>query len=48
MTAKLNADELLACATADTGMTDYADPTLPRVRCEVERCAKISDTRVMK
>ena len=28
MTAALNADELLASATADTGLTDYADPTL--------------------
>jgi hypothetical protein len=29
VTAGLDADELLASATADTGLTDYADPTLP-------------------
>jgi len=29
VTVGLNADELLASATADTGLTDYADPTLP-------------------
>ncbi len=29
MTAALDARELLAAATADTGLTDYADPTLP-------------------
>jgi hypothetical protein len=29
VTARLDADELLASATADTGLTDYADPTLP-------------------
>jgi hypothetical protein len=29
VTAELNAAELLASATADTGLTDYADPTLP-------------------
>jgi hypothetical protein len=29
VTAGLNADELLAAATTDTGLTDYADPTLP-------------------
>ena len=29
MTAGLDAGELLAAATAETGLTDYADPTLP-------------------
>ena len=29
VTAGLNADELLASATAETGLADYADPTLP-------------------
>ena len=29
MTETLDADGLLAAATADTGLTDYADPTLP-------------------
>ena len=30
MTAGLDAGELLAAATAETGLTDYADPTLPQ------------------
>ena len=47
MTARLDAERLLAAATAETGLTDYGDPTLPeRFAVAVEHLNASRDGRL--